>query len=206
MSKTCRNIFLLLLGYYFMTGDSRPVKQFAIGYAILTVVGTAIVLIIGFSRMNESNKTDPLVAQRYEQEQAAKKQKYLEEVQPVFLSHFKGKSCQGTYYDPAGLDSYKLRFKVLNDSMLSYQIYECEDMGDVYRSGHGKWSPSKKVAYTLAPAQIYNDTVNVPNLKFEFDGYSSEIQVMQSKRRKKKKTVLSTPILLQDKDGNFVVF
>ena len=198
-NNTGRNIFLIVLGYYLLTGNYKAARNLIIAYVVMLLIAAAIVLVVTGSNHTE-NSTQETYRLEWQAEQNEKDrqegEQYAADVLPVFVKQFKGKTLKGDFMDYGGLDSYGLKFKILNDSILSYQITENEDYSN---NSHPKWSKSKKTSYTLAPAINSDGSYNKEKLVFQFENYQGELDVIKSKKKKKFK--ISTPLTLKDADN-----
>lgn len=201
-NNTGRNIFLIVLGYYLLTGNYKAARNFVIAYVVMFLIFGCVLAGIAINNSIESKKQEAwqleLEAKRKERELQEAKQ-FASDVLPAFVKQFKGKMMKGDFNDLGGLDSYGFRFKILNDSMLTYQISESEDYSPYMSPSRQKWSTGKKVKYSLVPAVRDNGTVMTDRLSFQFESYKGEIDVIKSK--KKKKYQISTPLHLTDSDN-----
>ena len=200
-NNTVRNIFLIVLGYYLLTGNYKAAKNFVIAYAVMLLIMVMVVAGIILTKNSENERQEAyrvrLQAEQNEKDRQEAEQ-YAADVLPAFVKQFKGKTLKGDFWDSGGLDSYGLKFKILNDSILSYQITENEDYSPFSYSNRTKWSKSKETPYTLAPALNGNGNVYKEKLIFQFENYKGELDIIKSK--KKKKFRISTPLLLKDED------
>lgn len=195
-----RNLFLIVLGYYLFTG-SKTARNFLIGMVVAFVIGWIVAFFILF-KDNFRSKEDE--AQRMELLQAQNEQDYQEgleyaaEVLPAFVKRFKGKTLKGKFNEFSTIDSYAIKIKILNDSLLSYQIAESDDETGYY-SDREKWGKSKKTSYSLVPSVRGDGMVIKDQLVFQFEQFKGELQVMESK--KKKKFQIFSPPTLTDADN-----
>ena len=206
-NNTSRNIFLIILGYYLLTGNYKGARNFVIGYVVMILIFGLVVFGIAYTNRSQGSREEAyqrvLQAEQYEKDRQEAEQ-YAAEVLPVFVKQFKGKTLKGEFKDYSGLDSYGLKFKILNDSILSYQITENEDYS--YNS-RPKWSKSKKTSYSLSPATNDNGDILKEKLIFKFESYHGQLDVIKSKKKKKKKRYqISTPLTLIDADNIYGTF
>lgn len=120
---------------------------------------------------------------------------------PVFVKQFKGKTLTGHFSNIYSADEgYRLKFKILNDSTLTYQTWEYDDDYTSYLRGESqKWSKSKKISFSLVPSCDSCRGFIRNQLTFKFEGYQGEVNV--SKNEKKQKYHISTPLTLTDADN-----
>lgn len=203
-NNTGRNIFLIVLGYYLLTGNYKAARNFVIAYVVMLLIAGAIVAGVIWSNHSENQQQEALRLQLEAEQNEKDRQEaeqYASDVLPVFVKQFKGKTLKGDFMDYTGLDSYGLKFKILNDSILSYQTTENEDYSYLSRP---KWGKSKKTSYTLAPAINYDGSFNKEKLVFQFENYQGELDVIKSKKKKRFK--ISTPLTLKDADNIYGTF
>ena len=206
-NNTGRNIFLIVLGYYLLTGNYKAARNFVLAYvAMILILG---LVFLGSVLANDAKSSREEAYQHQLQAEQNKKdlqeaEQFAADVLPAFVKQFKGKTQTGQFYDSAGLDGYSLKFQILNDSTLTYQI--CEDGGLPGGSFgmHKKWSKKKKTTYSVVPAIRDNGSAMKETLIFKFDSYHGELGIMKSK--KKKKYLISTPLTLEDADNLYGVF
>ena len=201
-NNTGRNIFLIILGYYLLTGNYKAARNLIIAYVLALLIAAAIVLgVTGSNHTRNSTQEAYRLELKAEQNEKDRQEgeQYAADVLPVFVKQFKGKTLKGDFMDYGGLDSYGLKFKILNDSILSYQITEDEDYSPYSYMSRHKWSKSKKTSYTLAPAINSDGSYNKEKLVFQFENYQGELDVIKSKKKKKFK--ISTPLTLKDADN-----
>lgn len=201
-NNTGRNIFLIVLGYYLLTGNYKGARNFLIGYvAMMLIAGIVFAVMIFHNDSTARAQEEYLMEQQKEQNALDLKEaeEYASDVLPAFVKQFKGKTLKGEFNDYTSLDSYAVKFKILNDSILSYQIAECDDYSGALYEKHQKWSKSKKTNYSLVPAVRDDGSVIKEQLVFQFENFHGELEVMKSK--KKKKYRISTPLILKDADN-----
>lgn len=200
-NNTNRNIFRIVLGYYLLTGNFKGARNFAIAYFIMMLVLGGIVVGVGLTKRAESERREAYEMQVQAEKKAKERQEakqYASEVLPAFVKQFKGKTMKGEFYDVGGLDSYGVKFKILNDSLLSYQISKGDDYPEPYSGRKPKWSAPKKVRYSIVPSDE-NDMFVGHQLNFCFENYKGELDVISSKNNKKHR--FSTPLILKDADN-----
>ena len=205
MSKnTGRNILFGLLGYFLLTGNYKAARNLAIGYVVGIIIAGLILL--GIAVQNTSkNESERVLFESQVAQEREEALEYAAEVLPSFVAQFKGKMHTGEFNDLSTNECYKLRFKVLNDSLLNYQIAECEDYGNVFPRNYKKWGAKKTVPYKLEPtSDIYTSHVSKDRLSLEFDGYHGDFNVVKSK--KKNKYRISMPITLYDQNNASGIF
>lgn len=205
-SNTRRNIFLVVLGYYLLTGNYKGARNFVIGYVLLFVI--YICVIVGLTLKSdaeyERNQAYLLEVKAEQNERDRQEaQQFAAEVLPFFVKQFKGRTLHGDFNPFGSIDRYSLKFKILNDSTLTYQTREIDEF-TVYGLGEPeKWSQSKKASYALVPTTNDNGEIVKEKLTFQFEGYSGELDLIKSK--KKKKYHISTPLTMRDADNNLGV-
>lgn len=206
-NNTSRNIFLIVLGYYLLTGNYKGARNFVIAYVVMLLIFGLVALGIAVTN-NTHNSREEAYQKELQAEQNEKDrqeaEEYAAEVLPVFVKQFKGKTLEGDFMDYGGLDSYGLKFKILNDSLLSYQITEDEDYNPYSYMRRHKWSKSKKTSYTLAPAINSDGSFHKEKLVFQFESYHGDLAIIKSK--KKKKYRICTPLSLKDADNIYGIF
>ena len=206
-NNTSRNIFLIVLGYYLLTGNYKGARNFVIGYFVMILIFGLVIFGIAYTNRSHDSRAEAyqqvLQAEQHERDRQ-EAQQYAAEVLPVFVKQFKGKTLKGDFMDYSGLDSYGLKFKILNDSILSYQITENEDYSPYSYDSPPKWSKSKETSYSLSPATNDYGYILKERLIFKFESYHGELDVIKSK--KKKKYQISTPLTLKDADNIYGTF
>lgn len=206
-NNTGRNIFLVVLGYYLLTGNYKAARNMVIAYVVMLLIVGCIFW--GIASKNEAESSRQWAYQQELQAEQNKKnrqeaEQYVADVLPAFVNQFKGKTMTGEFYDIGGLDGYSIKFKIIDDATLSYQISENEDpLAYSFQNKHN-WGKSKKCAYTLQPALRDDGSVIKERLIFQFESYNGELDVMRSEKKKKFKIL--TPLTLKDADDNYATF
>ena len=203
MSKnTGRNILLIVLGYYLLTGNFKAARNLVIAY--LAIMLTIVCVCVGISYKANSDKKRRMA---YELEvQAQQKLKDKQEAQqlaadvlPFFVKQFEGKTLKGNFLNYVEMESYSVRFKVINDSILSYQTCEYEEYSDYLFDNKQKWSKSKQTSYSLVPATTSNGDIIKGKLTFQFENYRGELDVIKSGKKNKYKII--EPFSLRDSNN-----
>ena len=201
-NNTGRNIFLIVLGYYLLTGNYKAARNFVIAYVVMILVMGCILLGVELKNNAENKRREAyqleLQAKQNEKDKQEAEQ-FAIDVLPVFVKQFKGKTLKGEFADLGSLDSYSLKFKILNDSTLTYQTCENENYPGYVYGKQQKWSKSKKTSYSLVPSTNYYGGIDKGKLTFKFESYHGELDVIKSK--KKKKYRIFTPLMLKDADN-----
>ena len=115
-NNTGRNIFLIVLGYYLLTGNYKAARNFVIAYVVMLLIAGAIVAGVTWSNHSENQQQEALRLQLEAEQNEKDRQEaeqYAADVLPVFVKQFKGKTLKGYFTDySGGLDSYGLKFKI----------------------------------------------------------------------------------------------
>ena len=206
-NNTGRNIFLIVLGYYLLTGNYKAARNLVVAYLAMMLIAGLIFLGIFFQKEAEERRQEAYHRELQAEQNKKNKleaEQFAADVLPAFVKQFKGKTLKGEFNDFSSLDRYSVKFKILNDSTLTYQICEDEDYAGYCSGSRQKWSASKKTGYTIAPAVNDNGAVVKERLIFQFESYHGDLEVIKSK--KKKKYLITTPLTLKDADGLYGCF
>ena len=114
-NNTGRNIFLIVLGYYLLTGNYKAARNLAIAYVAMILIAGVIFAGIVWSNNRKSQQQEAIQRQlRTEQNEKDRQEaeQYAADVLPVFVKQFKGKMLKGYFTDySGGLDSFGLRLR-----------------------------------------------------------------------------------------------
>lgn len=207
MSKnTGKYIFFGLLGYFLLTGNYKAARNLAIGYLCGIVIAGLIIWGMAAQNTQKKEREQALFESQVAQEKV-EAQKYAAEVLPSFVAQFKGRMHTAEFNNLGTGNSYKLRFKILNDSLVSYQIAESEDYGNVYPRSYQKWGAKNTVPFHLEPTtEELSNHIAKDRFSLEFDGYHGDFDVVKSKQKRKKRYKIKMPLMLYDRNGAMGIF